>query len=137
MKSSNLSWDDVRKTCEWTLKMSWIQVFECHNRTYEQSYKEIQRFIDKLEIINMDEFINNKWEWKVIWYKEQLFIIKYSLVEQWCIIAKPKDWARKPFLYEMWDEDDIVDDYELKESIKITNYSWYRLVCKWKNNKRI
>lgn len=128
MKTSCLSWDDVRKTCEWTLKMSWVQVFECHNRTYEQSYREIQEFIRNLEIIDMDEFINNKWAWKVIWYQGQLFIVEYSLVEQGCIIANPKDWIRKPFLCEMWDEDDKVEDYELKESIKLpitANIDWF------------
>ena len=124
MKSSYLSWDDVRKTCEWTLKMNWIQIFECHTRTYERTYEEIKRFIEKIEILDIQEFIEWKVIWKMVWFREQLFIIENTIVEQGCVILKPKDWIRKPFLYEM---DEEIHDFELKDTIKehITNIDWY------------
>ncbi len=128
MKSSYLSWDDVRKQCEGTLKMNWVQVFECWNRTYDRVYKEIQQFIDKLELIDMDEFINDKWKGKIIGYKEQLFVIDYNIVDQGCIIIKPKDWIRKPFLWELWDMEEYPEKFELKESIKLcitSDIDWF------------
>ena len=49
-------------------------------------------------------------------------------MNQGCIIIKPKDWIRKPFLYELWDIDDKIEDYELKESLKLeitSDIDWF------------
>ena len=106
--------------------MNWVQIYNCYTRTYEQSYRKIQDFIYKLELFDIQEFIEWKIIWKVIGYKEQLFEIENTIVEQGCIILRPIAWVRKPFMYE---DDEDLDEYELKEDIKVEitddNIWWY------------
>lgn len=124
IKESELSWNEIRKQCIWKLSINGIQIYECFARWYSNCYKRIERCIEKLEIFDIDEFISWKCIWRKVWYKEQIFIIDSTIVQQWCLMLKHESWKRKPFLYEY---DDIVEDFELEELVKVEFYEvdWY------------
>jgi hypothetical protein len=127
MKDSELSGDQIRKSCKGELWLNGIQIYDGSHRTYERMYKEITRFIDEMEM-NWSWFPNKLEEviGKTIGYKEQLFVIERVIVDQACLILKHVEGKRKKFLYE--DEEDF-DEYEAEDSVKVEITSpqicWY------------
>lgn len=126
MKSSRLSGDQIRKSCNGKLFLNDVQIFDCHHRGYERCYMQIQRFIDDMEM---------NWSWypknlkekigKTVGYREQLFVIKSFIVEQGAMILETKDGKlRKLFMWESEEDNDDITD-SLKVEITSPHIEWY------------
>ncbi len=119
LKSSGLSGDEIRKGCTGKLFLDGQQIFECGGRTYDRAYKNIERFIDSMEMM---------WSWypkkvneeigKLVKYEGQMFRIKSFIISLCCMILDTDDGKpRKPFQSESEDVEE--GDFENETSIKV------------------
>jgi hypothetical protein len=128
LKSSGLSGDEIRKWCLLTIRVGQNQIYEEGFRSWGRAVIGLQRYVDDMEIywdLVLDEKARESWVGKTVGYKEQFFIVERFVSSQSCVMLKPKDGVRKPFLWETKDED--YEDYELSESVKVeySHVDWY------------
>lgn len=129
IKRSDLSGDEIRKACKGKLFLNGVQIYECGGRTYEYTFKNIDRFIGSMEEQwswfpnNLDEYLG-----KLIKYQGQIFRIKSFVVSQACMILETPDGKeRKPFPSEVEDfENNDFDGMDtLKVEINSENIWWW------------
>lgn len=129
LKSSGLSGDKIRKGCIGKLFLDGQQIFECGGRTYDRAYKNIERFIDSMEMM---------WSWypkkvneeigRLVKYEGQMFRIKSFIISQGCMILETADGKpRKPFQSEAEDveEGDFEHGTSIKVEVNSDNIWWF------------
>lgn len=126
LKESQISGDQVRKTCEVKVFINSKQCFEGHHRNYEGAYKKAQRFIESIEMLDWYPFNTQKVIGKVIGYKEQLFKIESVIIDQGCMILVTLDGEkRKPFLWEDREDYENDTDDSIKVEVNCPHITWF------------
>jgi hypothetical protein len=129
IKRSDLSGNEIRKACKGKLFLNGVQIYECGGRTYEYTFKNIDRFINSMEE-QWSWFPNNLNEYlgKLIKYEGQIFKIESFVVSQACmILVTPDGKERQPFASEVEDlENGNFDGVDtLKVEINSPHIWWF------------
>lgn len=129
LKSSEMSGDEIRKSCTGKLSLNGVVIFEGGGRTYDRAFKNIQNFIDSMEEKwSWYPFKLDEWKGKIIKYEGQLFRIQSFIVSQGCmILVTPDGKPRLPFAYEQEEvEEGNFDGVEtLKVEVNSDKIWWY------------
>ena len=126
LKTSELSGDEIRKTCTGKLFLNDKQIYECTLRNYDSVFQNIHNWILDMEM-NWDWYPNkiDQQIGKIIGYSEQLFKIERFVIDQACmILVTPDGKPRKKFLWEDLEDGDDINE-PLKVEITNHNICWY------------
>lgn len=125
LKESELSGDQVRKSCFVKVFQDNVQIYEDSARTYQQAYKKADDFIGSLEMLGWYPREAESYIGKLIGYRGQVFYIDQFIVDQGCMILKTVDGIpRKRFLWE--EEGEYIDDEEfIKVEVNSPHIDWY------------